>query len=202
MAAAVGLECGAGPPWPRQARRLRGRKEATRWVGAVGLTRPITHAPDCVTRRVCGLCREERTFTHCGTLHCMAPEMLRGDGHSFPVDWWSVQKRATTLFADWHCRLTDGDGLACPPVTVVVPCRALGVLLYEMLTGAPPFTYGSDAMSREVFLENIRQAMEDGQLFCSRPAFDRDPDTVPLIRSVRPRACSKGQDRSCLLGSG
>lgn len=30
----------------------------------------------------------EKTYTFCGTPHCMAPEMVSRNGHGLAVDWW------------------------------------------------------------------------------------------------------------------
>lgn len=30
----------------------------------------------------------EKTYTYCGTPHCMAPEMVSREGHGYAVDWW------------------------------------------------------------------------------------------------------------------
>lgn len=63
-----------------------------------------------------------RSYSFCGTIEYMAPEVVRGDkaGHNISVDWWSV-----------------------------------GVLCYELLTGASPFTLDSDVNNQSEISRRI-----------------------------------------------
>eukprot|EP00903_Cladosiphon_okamuranus_P018679 g17193.t1 len=96
----------------------------------------------------------EKTYTYCGTPHCMAPEMVSREGHGYAVDWW-----------------------------------ALGILIHEMLTGAPPFGYGGgDALLQRIVagLSEL-DSRNDGVA-----ASSDEPRFLPIVRQL---VCTKPEER-------
>jgi serine/threonine protein kinase len=59
--------------------------------------------------------------------------------------------------------------------------RALGVLLFEMLTGAPPFSYAQDS-DRDSFLLRMQDTLADDKKLLDSPVLQRQPKLVPLLR--------------------
>jgi len=91
-----------------------------------------------------GLSKESATSTNtfCGTIEYMAPEILRREGHTFVVDWWS-----------------------------------LGTLLFDMLSGGPPF---SQEASKQLTIEKILRAPIKFPMYFSS-------DVITLIKGLLKR---------------
>ncbi len=85
---------------------------------------------------------EAMTFSMVGTPEYLAPEILTGEGHSYPVDWW-----------------------------------ALGVLMFEMLFGLPPFT----APERDAIFAKI---VNDPLEFPMGAELDASPEAMDLMTAL------------------
>ncbi|XP_033271533.1 ribosomal protein S6 kinase alpha-4 isoform X2 [Orcinus orca] len=102
-----------------------------------------------------GGAEKERTFSFCGTIEYMAPEIIRSkSGHGKAVDWWS-----------------------------------LGILLFELLTGASPFTLEGE--------RNTQAEVSRRILKCSPPF---PPRIGPVAQDLLQRLLCK--DPKKRLGAG
>lgn len=83
-----------------------------------------------------------KTFSLVGTAYYLAPEMIAGEGHSYPADWWSVGVIMFELLTG--CRPFDGDS---EEAVMDLICNAD---ISSILTDDPESEWGISAESAEV----------------------------------------------------
>jgi len=76
-----------------------------------------------------GLFRHCKARTRCGTLFCMAPEIVKNLPYGQGVDWWAV-----------------------------------GVMLFETLTGEPPFYYDEGKDSDDTDTQKLNKKILDDEV--------------------------------------
>jgi len=155
------------------------------------------------------------TLTVCGTPCFLAPEILRGKGYSFPVDWWAFG----VMLYDFACGETPFDAetpyLICAkvmatPRVIVYPeslDRLTRDLIEALLVGAPSKRLGSSlgspggalggstAVRAHAFFDELDfGALERRELVAPWPTHAKEQ----WSRIVRGVAEESGDDGGCL----
>ncbi|KAL2332185.1 hypothetical protein Fmac_019766 [Flemingia macrophylla] len=151
-----------------------------------------------VTRRKPSFCFDgERSNSFVGTEEYVAPEVVRGDGHEFAVDWWALgvltyeMLYGTTPFKGKNRKETFRNVLLKPPEFVGGRRTALTDLIERLLQKDPTARLGYARGATEIMEHEFFRGLRwDLLTEVMRPPFipSRDDDVVPSAAGLDIRA--------------
>lgn len=83
-------ESDSSPPAARQTTQRRSLTRMIMLLSEKGLRKVTSARVSPVIRRKPGASTVERSYSFVGTEEYVSPEVVRGDGHEFAVDWWAL----------------------------------------------------------------------------------------------------------------
>ncbi|KAH7543574.1 hypothetical protein FEM48_Zijuj02G0198300 [Ziziphus jujuba var. spinosa] len=156
--------------------RRKHRRHLTRWIHAVpvgadhhhggkGLKKAKSARVSPVSRRKPSFSNGERSNSFVGTEEYVSPEVVRGDGHEFAVDWWALgiltyeMLYGTTPFKGKNRKETFRNVLMKPPEFIGKPTALtdlIGKLLEKDPTKRLGYARGACEIKEHVFFRGLR----------------------------------------------
>ena len=149
--------------------RHRHRRHLTRFVTIVsdkgGLKKAKSARVSPVSRRKPSFSNGERSNSFVGTEEYVSPEVVRGDGHEFAVDWWALgiltyeMLYGTTPFKGKNRKETFRNVLMKPPEFIGKPTVVtdlIGRLLEKDPTKRLGYSRGASEIKQHVFFQGLQ----------------------------------------------
>ncbi|GLT62339.1 hypothetical protein SLA2020_349840 [Shorea laevis] len=175
--------------------RRKHRRNLTRWIPMVpdsrsSLKKTKSARVSPVNRRKLSFINGERSNSFVGTEEYVAPEVVRGDGHEFAVDWWALgvltyeMLYGTTPFKGKSRKETFRNVLIKEPELIgkrTALTDLIGRLLEKDPTKRLGYLRGACEIKEHVFFKGVRWDLLSE---VSRPPFIPSKDDGELVEKV------------------
>ncbi|GMY16328.1 serine/threonine-protein kinase UCN-like [Fagus crenata] len=180
--------------------RRKHRRNLTRWITIVpdnsnnnkkGLKKAKSARVSPVSRRKPSFSNGERSNSFVGTEEYVAPEVVRGDGHEFAVDWWALgvltyeMLYGTTPFKGKNRKETFRNVMAKEPEFIGKPTALtdlIGRLLEKDPTRRLGYLRGATEIKEHVFFRGVRWDLLNE---VSRPPYIPSRDDGDLTKQLK-----------------